>query len=76
MLQILGWLGCFYLIIKGLHIIASADQSKAKSTQNALAFTGALAILGAIGFFILINEQAKATGQLTADFPFVPEVGN
>jgi hypothetical protein len=53
MLQIIGWLLCVYLIVKGFELVAMKHTS---------AYFGAgIAFLSAPIFFVLINMQSAAT---------------
>jgi hypothetical protein len=66
-LQILGWLACIYLVIKGVEILqiglASVREGSGRSTVIAVgAFSLAACVLAAIVFVWLINAQAGATG--------------
>jgi hypothetical protein len=52
MLQIIGWLFCVYLVVKGFELVAMKHVS---------AYIGAgLSFVAAPIFFLLINQQTKA----------------
>lgn len=61
MLQIIGWLGCFYLLIKGLEI-GNSQQFRAENgrVSNAGALIAVLTIFGAIGFGAALLLQGDA----------------
>ena len=53
MLQIIGWLLCVYLIVKGFELLAMKQPT---------AYVGAaIAFLAAPVFFLLINEQSQSS---------------
>jgi len=61
MLQIIGWLGCFYLLIKGLEI-GNSQHFRAENgrVSNAGAMIAVLAIFGAIVFAAAFLLQGDA----------------
>ncbi len=71
MLQIIGWLLCLYLIVKACELIAM-DKDKDKFARPVASIGAVLALLGAVGFFFMINVQAEASqnplGQLGSGY--------
>lgn len=55
MLQIIGWLMCAYLVVKGFELIAMKHQ--------AAYVGGAISFVAAVGFFFLINEAADTASE-------------
>ena len=71
MLQIIGWLGCFYLVVKGLQIITDDARQRpdGKTGQQAMA-VAFVAWTGAIVFAGWLNLQG--TGALETE-PSIPD---
>ena len=67
MLQIIGWMGCLYLLVKALELFSDGKARRNDDGSNDVAamIGGFVAILGAIGFFVMLNAQAD-----TAAIPF------
>lgn len=74
MLQIIGWLGCLYLFVKGLEIAGSAssyqpsiaDSEKLEMrTPTLLAIL--LAVAGSLGFALWLAAQGSASGEQFSD---------
>lgn len=62
MLQIIGWMGCLYLFVKGLEFIANRSYRSEEGKYYATATAGAVVCwLGAIVFFVLLNAQVEAS---------------
>jgi hypothetical protein len=64
MLQILGWLGCFYLVLKGVQVLQTGLASSHKERPFLIVIGGctlAACVIGAIVFVVLINAQANST---------------
>jgi hypothetical protein len=60
MIQIIGWMLCIYLIVKGFELLAMQPNGD-KGRQ--LAIAGALiAFIAAPIFFFMLNAQAKSGG--------------
>lgn len=61
MLQIIGWLGCFYLVVKALEIFASNNfrQETGKLKESAI-YAVAIALAGAVSFAIWLSDQGSA----------------
>ena len=59
MLQIIGWMGCLYLIIKALELYSTskARQNEDGNYDAMAMIAGAIALLGGVGFFIILNGQ-------------------
>jgi hypothetical protein len=67
MLQIIGWLGCLYLIVKALEIAGSADSyephevnAEKQVLRLPAVFAISLAVVGALGFGIWLKFQGSA----------------
>ena len=53
MLQIIGWIACLYLVVKGFELLATKER-------NAVATTGAvISFIGAVVFFFIIQAQFR-----------------
>lgn len=67
MLQIIGWLGSFYLVVKGFELYQRGVTSEGEK-QNAAGAIGRWAVImctiAAIAFVVLINRQADSTPSL------------
>lgn len=63
MLQIIGWLGCLYLVVKGLEIFAQKPDDA--DTARVIAVT--LSWLGAVAFAILIYMQGNEARSIMTD---------
>ena len=62
MLQIIGWMLCLYLIVKACELL-SMETDKHPFGRPVATIGASLAVLGAAGFFYLINQQARASGE-------------
>ena len=62
MLQIIGWMLCVYMFLKGLEFLTMKRQEGATETVVAYA-GGIIAILGSLLFFVLVNAQASSMPQ-------------
>ncbi|MCD1589820.1 hypothetical protein K7H13_03460 [Qipengyuania citrea] len=61
MLQIIGWLGCLYLVVKAFELFsASKHRAEEGSWDTAAMVGGAIALVGAFFFLMLINGQVDA----------------
>jgi hypothetical protein len=58
-LQIIGWLGCLYLLVKGLELMGSVDQQEEPSIFSKAA--AALAVVGSFLFAVLLLQQEQTT---------------
>lgn len=58
MLQLIGWLGCLYLVVKGFELAGSQARGEPISTVHGIG--ASLAWLGAVVFALLIYGQGKA----------------
>lgn len=64
MLQIIGWLGCLYLVVKALEIIANPAYRDANGMMKSAAIWAALlAGFGAVGFALWLAAQGGAFPQ-------------
>lgn len=60
MLQIMGWLGCLYLIVKGLEILSNkSHRNEAGGLTGAATLAVLAAFGGAVVFFFLLSAQAS-----------------
>ncbi len=64
MLQIIGYLGCVYLVFKGVEIFLAASESDDETVRNAAVWALVAAIGAAIGFAIWLNSQASSMPRL------------
>jgi len=61
MLQIIGWLGCVYLVVKACEILSNAQHRDEAGNLKRWALTGVVvAWLSAVAFLLLLNEQGRA----------------
>ena len=58
MIQLMGWLVCFYVFIRGLSLVADAGEAKLTSTYYARILIGGLAVVGAFAFFMMFAAAA------------------
>ena len=65
MLQLIGWLGCVYLFVKGVDILSRVEERKSRLAMGISGATALLAIFGSAWFFVLFWLQAKS-------FPSIP----
>ena len=81
MLQILGWMGCVYLIAKGIELVINPHHREAAKREGedwhrikpSALYTGwALWVLAVI-FFFLINYQASRTPGAAPSYPSFSE---
>lgn len=70
MLQIIGWLGCFYLVIKAMEMLGNAPRDEHGKRSAWTDIGAALAVLGAMAFVIMLQEQVDATASLTRSLPY------
>lgn len=71
MIQIIGFLGCLYLFVKGLEILSQERQNGASQAASALA------LIGAFGFAIWLYIQGNAANDAMGPFaPFATQDGN
>jgi hypothetical protein len=67
MLQIIIWLGCFYLALKGVEIfLSSLPEERSKDRQGYAVGVLLVAILGAMTFVLLANEQADSSPTMSS----------
>lgn len=61
MLQIIGWLGCFYLVVKAMEIWSSKSfrYETGKLKESAI-YAVATALIGAVGFALWLSDQGSA----------------
>jgi len=61
MLQIIGWLGCLYLFVKGCEALANSSYRTADGGLNGYANTAVvLSFAGALGFALWLLVQGGA----------------
>lgn len=73
MIQIAIWLGCVYLVFKGVSILqtALASQNENKNIILLIGWGSVLAsLIAAFVFFNMSNEQAAATTDYNTTFPY------
>ena len=67
-LQIIVWLGCFYLVLKGLQLLQAGLA--APDDKGSVVLTGYIGFIlgvgGAIAFFVMANSQVENTGLMGA----------
>jgi hypothetical protein len=68
MLQIIGWMGCLYLIVKALELLSSNEHQTDGKFHGTAQVGAVIAIVSAIGFFFLLDAQVDATTAITSDF--------
>lgn len=74
MIQLIGWLGCLYLLVKSLEIVSSSahrtENGKLKATARVAALLG---VAGSIVFFYLILSHGfsgpPSIGDVNDDTP-------
>jgi len=61
-LQIIGWLGCLYLVVKALEIMSNSDSVNSNGKLKASALAACLlAWVGAVVFSLWIAEQGRVS---------------
>jgi hypothetical protein len=66
MLQIIGWILCLYLVVKGFELFSMKREEGWSAAAFALV-GGLIAWLGAIVFFFMVNAQADSSNRMPAD---------
>jgi hypothetical protein len=62
LLQIIGWLGCVYLLVKGLELASSSAHRTADGKMHITAIIAAvIAFISALIFIFLFNGQASSS---------------
>jgi hypothetical protein len=70
MLQIIGWMGCVYLLVKCFEFWGSNAYRKADGSFSGVAAAGSVvAMLGAIVFFLMVNAQASSSSESLSSLP-------
>lgn len=64
MIQVLGWLGCLYLLVKGLDIISRMHERPDTFSQVLAGFAAVIAIVGSLGCFALVMAATGGFGVL------------
>jgi hypothetical protein len=67
MLQIIGWILCLYLVVKGFELF-SAKREEGSGPRTLALLGGIVAWLGAIVFFFMVNAQADSSNRMPSDF--------
>lgn len=62
MLQIIGWILCLYLVVKACELL-SMKTNEHKYAAAVGAIGAVIALVGAGIFFLLINEQVRASNE-------------
>ena len=65
MLQIVGWLGCLYLVVKGFELAGHTRDGEVSSMHRV---GSALAWLGAVAFAAIIYAQGQAASNALDGF--------
>lgn len=59
-LQIIGWIGCLYLVVKAFEIISSNEHRNAEGKLHTAGMVAAIiALLGALIFVLLLEGQVS-----------------
>jgi hypothetical protein len=66
MLQIIGWILCLYLVVKGFELF-SAKREEGSGPRTLALTGGVIAWLGAVVFFVMVNEQADSSNRMPSD---------
>ena len=66
MLQIIGWILCLYLLVKGFELF-SAKREEGSGPRTLALTGGVIAWLGAVVFFFMVNEQADSSNRMPSD---------
>jgi len=62
MLQIIGWILCVYLVVKGCELLSM--ETREGGVARAISIIGAvIALIASVAFFLLINEQVQQQSQ-------------
>lgn len=62
MLQIIGWLGCLYLVVKAFELCSASKHRQVDEKWDTAAMVGgAIALVGALAFFFMLNAQVDAS---------------
>ena len=77
MLQIVVWLGCVYLAVKGIDMVRCGLTSGENPAARVTAFLGAgLAFVAVPIFFMMAQQQVQGTTPLAYQPPLSPEAQN
>lgn len=64
MLEIIGWMLCVYMFLKGLELFAMKREEG--TTEMVVAYAGGVvALLASVVFFVLVTAQAESTAKPT-----------
>ena len=64
MIQLIGFLLCVYMFVRGLDIASRAEDRKSRSSSILANLAAVIAVIGAVIFFYLFIEQGNATANL------------
>ena len=64
MIQTIGFLLCVYLLVRGLDIRSRAEDRKSKSSAMLANLAAAIAIVGALIFFVILVDEGNASPTL------------
>jgi len=67
MLQIIGWILCLYLVVKGFELF-SMKREEGYNARTLALLGGIIAWLGAVVFFFMVNAQANSSNRMPSDF--------
>jgi hypothetical protein len=59
MIQLIGFLLCTYMLVRGLDIGSRAEDRKSRTSAMLANLAGTIAVLGAIVFFLLFVQQGS-----------------
>jgi hypothetical protein len=66
MLQIIGWMGCVYLFVKGIEFMASRNYRNNEGGIGGAAIVGPIICwLSAFAFALILNVQAGTASSFT-----------
>jgi hypothetical protein len=65
-LQIIGWLGCVYLVVKGFEMGARRKEATNPDAAASYGMTARLAWIAAAIFFLLFWAQASSSPSLSS----------
>lgn len=69
MLEIIGWMGCAYLFIKGLELLAIGDDKPLTKVAAGIAFFSGLLFFVMLQMQTQTNSAADAADRLQAEDP-------
>ncbi len=71
MIQIIGWMGCFYLVVKACELFSQAIPSGEETNKHKIAaFGGVLSLIGAVMFYFMLGEQSDQLSYSDTTYPY------